>query len=54
VVDVQGIEGMAEAYLQVMRDYGSLPRGGWLTHHEIRFFYSGLIGELKEATKPRD
>lgn len=41
-----------EMLLQVLRDYNGL--GDWrkLTEPEIRFFYEGIRGELKKATKP--
>ena len=42
-----------EMFLQVLRDYQSLPDVRTLKAHEIKFFYEGLRNELKEHTKPR-
>ena len=42
-----------EMYLQVTRDYSSLPDPRTLKSHEIKFFYEGLRSELKEHTKPK-
>jgi len=41
-----------EMLLQTCRDYTGLPDVRTLTAHEIRFFYEGLRGELKQHTKP--
>ena len=38
---------------QVCRDYSGLPDFRTLSAQEIRFFYKGLIPELKQATKPK-
>jgi hypothetical protein len=40
-----------EMLLQVVHDYPGI--GNWreLSEHEIEFFYDGLRGELKKATK---
>ena len=40
-----------EMFLQILRDYASLPDIRTLTIKEIVFFYDGLRGELKEVTK---
>ena len=38
--------------LQVAKEFGGLdPRT--LTAHQIRFFFEGIRGQLREATKPR-
>jgi len=42
-----------EMLLQVCRDYHAIGDYRKLTASEIRFFYNGLRGELKEATKPK-
>ena len=42
-----------EMFLQILRDYPSLPDVRTLKAHEIRFFYNGLRGELKEHTKAK-
>ena len=43
----------AEMLLQICRDYPGLPDPRTLQAREIRFFYDGLRGELKEHTKPK-
>ena len=40
-------------FLQVCRDYSTLPDLRTLSGAEIRFFYNGLRPELKEGTKPK-
>lgn len=42
-----------EMYIQVLRDYPSLPDVRTIVAHEIRFFYNGLRNELKEHTKAK-
>ncbi len=42
-----------EMFLQVCREYASLPDPQNLKAHQIRFFYEGLREELKRATKPK-
>jgi hypothetical protein len=42
-----------EMLLHVCRDYHGIGDYRNLTASEIRFFYDGLRGELKEATKPK-
>ena len=42
-----------EMFLQIVRDYPSLPDARTLTFTEIRFFYNGLRNELIEHTKPK-
>ena len=42
-----------EMILQICRDFSGLPDARTLKAHEIRFFYDGLRGELKEHTKPK-
>jgi hypothetical protein len=42
-----------EMLLQICRDYPGLPDPRTLTACEIRFFYEGLRGELRHATKPK-
>lgn len=42
-----------EMFLQVCRDYPSLPDVRTITAGEIRFFYDGLRAELHEHTKPK-
>ena len=39
--------------IQICRDYPGLSDPRTLTMSEIRFFYDGLRGELKEHTKPK-
>ena len=39
--------------IQICRDYSGLSDFRTLTMSEIRFFYDGLRGELKEHTKPK-
>jgi len=41
-----------EMFIQVCRDYASLPTVENLKMHQIRFFYEGLREELKHTTKP--
>jgi len=54
IVRKKGIGVYLEMIYQVCRDYASLPDIRTLTSQEIRFWYSGLIPELKEATtKPK-
>ena len=43
----------SEMLLQCVRDYAGLPDPRTLTGAELRFFYEGLRGELRETTKPR-
>ena len=43
----------AEMFLQICRDYHSLPDVRTLKAHEIKFFYNGLRAELKSASKPK-
>jgi hypothetical protein len=43
-----------EMFMQITRDYASLPDPRTLKAHEIRFFYNGLREELKQHTKPRN
>lgn len=43
----------SEMLRQVCRDYAGLPDARTLTISEIVWFYNGLRGELKTATKPR-
>lgn len=43
-----------EMFLQITRDYSSLPDVRGLKISEIVFFYEGLRAELKETTKPRN
>jgi len=40
-----------EMFLQVCRDYPSLPDPRTLTNSEIRFFYEGLRAELQRASR---
>lgn len=40
-----------EMLLQICRDYSTLPDPRTLRFSEIRWFYEGLRGELKRATK---
>ena len=42
-----------EMFLQISRDYPSLPDVRTLKFREIRFFYDGLRNELIEHTKPK-
>ena len=42
-----------EMFLQVCRDYASLPDPRTLTFKEIRFYYEGLRAELKRGTRPK-
>jgi len=42
-----------EMLFQICQDYASLPDIRTMTLSEIRFFYDGLRGSLKRATKPR-
>ena len=42
-----------EMFIQICRDYPGLPDVRTLKAHQIRFFYDGLRGELKEHTKPK-
>jgi hypothetical protein len=42
-----------EMLLQICRDYAGLPDPRTLNMSEIRFFYEGVRGEIREATKPR-
>jgi len=42
-----------EMFLQICRDYSGLPDARILKAHQIRFFYDGLRGEIKEHTKPK-
>jgi hypothetical protein len=42
-----------EMLLQICRDYPGLPDPRTLSMAEVRFFYEGLRGELREHTKPR-
>ena len=42
-----------EMFLQICRDYSTLPDPRTLTLSEIRFYYNGLRNELKEHTKPK-
>ena len=42
-----------EMLLQICRDYAGLPDPRTLESAEIRFFYDGLRGELKQHTKPK-
>lgn len=42
-----------EMLLQICRDYPALPDPRTLKAHEIRFFYEGLAGELKDHTKTK-
>jgi len=42
-----------EMFLQICRDYSSLPDPRTLKLSEIRFYYDGLRGELKQHTKPK-
>jgi len=53
IVRKKGIWVYLEMLFQICRDYASLPDIRSLTSQEIRFWYSGLIPELKEATKPQ-
>lgn len=39
---------------QVLRDYNGISNYRDLTIDEMEFFYSGLIPELKESTKPKN
>ena len=49
---VKGICGISEQFLQVCHDYNGIGDFRNLSFEEIRFFYNGLIPELKETTKP--
>lgn len=42
-----------EMLLQITRNYGGLPDPRTLKAYEIRFFYEGIRGEIREQTKPR-
>jgi len=42
-----------EMFLQICRDYSSLPDPRSLKLNEIRFYYNGLRSELKEHTRPK-
>ncbi len=42
-----------EMYLQIVRDYSSLPDPRTLTLHEIKFYYDALRPELHARTKPK-
>lgn len=42
-----------EMFLQICRDYSSLPDPRTLRMSEIRFYYDGLRSELKEHTRPK-
>lgn len=41
----------SEMFLQICRDYSSLPNPKELKAHEILFFYNGLRAELKQHTR---
>ena len=47
------VEAHTEMFLQVCRDYSSLPDPRGLRASEIRFFYDALRAELKHHTRPR-
>lgn len=40
-------------YWQVLKDYGNTPDPRTLTLSEARWYYAGLIPELKESTRPK-
>ena len=40
-------------FLQICRDYTSLPDPRSLRLSEMRFFYNGMREELKRRTKPK-
>lgn len=42
-----------EMIVQITRDYSGLPDVRTLSMSQIRFFYGGLVPELKRATKPK-
>ena len=42
-----------EMYLQICREYSSLPDPRSLSASEIKFYYEGLRADLKKATKPQ-
>lgn len=42
-----------EMFIQISRDYASLPDPLSLTRAGIRFYYDGLRGELKKHTMPK-
>lgn len=42
-----------EMFLQISRDYASLPDPRSLTMTEIRFYYEGLRPELRRHTAPK-
>lgn len=42
-----------EMFLQISRDYASLPDPRTITATEIRFYYEGLREELKRASAPK-
>ena len=42
-----------EMFLQICRDYSTLPDAREIKAHEILFFFDGLRAELKEHTKPK-
>ncbi len=50
VHSVTGVGYMQSAYLQIQRDYVSLPDPRTLTLGEILFYYEGLQGELIKRT----
>jgi hypothetical protein len=51
-VKTNGAGGVVEMLLQICKDYHTLPDPRTLTTYEIKFFYSGGIADLQEATKP--
>lgn len=42
-----------EMFLQICRDYSTLPNPRTLTLDEVDFYYDGLRAELKKHTKPK-
>ncbi len=50
VHSVTGVGYMQAAYLQIQRDYASLPDPRTLTISEILFYYEGLKEELIKRT----
>jgi hypothetical protein len=43
----------SEMIRQVCRDYSGIPDARTLSLSEIRFFFEGIRGELKQHTKPK-
>ncbi len=43
-----------EMYFQVISDYPSLPDPSCMTFARVAWYYQGLRGSLKSATKPKD